>query len=256
MSKHLRTSCVLAAALFVLAGGLRYALAAEPIPDPHVESQETQGSAAETVPAALLTTNVCPKYRTMNFGSYYTYYSLMCSSCGPTSYNTVNGNLCPGQCNGNCSTCVDCLTVSAPGAVSHLASLAASDPGTGGYGADLPMGHPEKKKKKKLKFNDIANPTPGVGVSRIDDFYIKFQGGMNESTTIYAQVFVVWVKPPIGSGEPGSIVACGIEIEDPMDDFLDATVTPIAGRDHAYDYQYGDLRIEIITHWETEGHGQ
>jgi hypothetical protein len=71
-------------------------------------------------------------------------------------------------------------------------------------------------------------------------------------------VFIVWVNPD-AAGEPSSIFACGIEVEEPQGggvQVLDATATPIAGRVHAYDYQYGDLRVEIIAHHETDPHGE
>lgn len=196
------------------------------------EAAETE----ETTSGAM----VCPVYPYMDFGSYCSYYALMYQTCMPTSYDSTNCNLPPGDCmTGN-----NCHPTSA---------VRSSHPGNLGYGG--------VRRARQASFPGPPTGSP-VNVEAIDEFVIKFN--VTKSVPIYAQIFIAKVTPQRGNANPG-ILARGTEITadsagQVRHDYSDLTpgqdpFTRVVGRPHQLTFHYGQLDIDIITHRDTTRHG-
>ncbi len=185
------------------------------------------------------TGNVCPHYIWMDWGSYYSYYASMQTTCFPTNYDSTNGSLAGANC------------MSGSGCQPTYFAMRVNDPGNGGY-----------QGSKQTELVDWPEPPSGVTIDEVDDFVIKYKiPGPN--VAVYARIFI-GVATHTESGRRGVVVR-GTEVvatDDnvrPGHDYSrmhpnDSPVKRVPGRDHAFVYEYGNLRIEVITNHASPGH--
>lgn len=234
--------------VLVLAGGAPWTVA-ESEPATCCGQQESRHDQPEAATSASRATHVCPRYVSMNYGSYCTYYSQLCPGCQLTSFNSTN---CMLATNGNC---MDTVAPVCEGCVGlRTGELRADDPGVLGYETDL---EGKQQRQKELMFSQVEKSIIGkVKVKELDTFVIKFLGGPNGKTAIFAQVFIVKVDPldKSESEAPTAYLGSGIEIEKPKEStpIVDLTtsigaVTCISGRPYAYRYHHGDMNVEVIV---------
>ena len=221
----------------------------EPIPccGAQAVAQPQEAVAAEA--AATRATHACPRYVAMNFGSYCTYYAQLCPGCQPVSYNSTSCML------GTAGNCMDTVAPVCEGCQQLRAEQrAADDPGALGYDKDI-EGNPQRQ--KELEFAKVEKSVVGkVKVKELDTFVIKFLGGPDSKTEIFAQIFVVKVDPQDKEDKerPTVYLGSGIEIVAPeaTTPVLDLTASPgavtcIGGRPFAYQYHHGDMSVEVIV---------
>lgn len=187
---------------------------------------------------------VCPKYKWMTYANYCSFYSLAHPTCQPINYDGDCATATNGDCTDNNPPCITTIV--------HRTD----DPGDKGYG------HPDKPKESKWTGAGFPGGMgSGVGITPIEKFVVKFKGKGTGSEDIYAQVFIglLWEgATPIG------VVARGHEIQPVAlntalgdhDYTASDAVQPIKGRGrpHAYEYNHGSVRVEIIVHYTTSGH--
>jgi len=224
----------------------------EPAPNPDPAAQSTGGGCGqgaadaaaapqEEGPGIRYSSQICPQYVWMDWGTYCSYYALTFGDCSPLNHDDVN-----------CSLFGDCM-----GSGGGCFRFAAADrhPGSNGYGG--------VKKARRAPTDTIPGFDPAkVAVVKLDDFVIRFTvRGSGPPHEVSAQIFIVQVtsKKP---DEPPAILARGLEIE-PDSGAVRHDYTGSAskgpqktpGMGHHFTYEYGQLSIPIITHERTPGHG-
>ncbi len=222
------------------------------------------GPAASQKEATALSSEVCPRYRWMNWGSYFSYYAQDVSACNTVNFNSTASNLpSSGNCTSGGAGCYPTFTKTG------LLISRTDDPGMNGYGHGV--AGPEGRKRGRLLRGPNNRPWPGqstrLDVTHFDDFEIEFlspDGG----TVLQAQVMIIDARIE-GSPEPKEKLGRALEIlpfsnpRPPVNGSV-GDVEPVSGRPHAYMFTYTPMPtngsapvpvdIEIITHHQTPGH--
>ena len=247
--------------LIDIAHGFQEESATKPV-TPTDAASPTDPAAPDEKEASIVS-EVCPRYRYMNWGSYYSYYAQRVSDCGAVTFNSTSPSL---SSSGNCGTGgAGCYPAKM---MNGLRVDRADDPGLLGYGNGEPIGG-EGRKRGRLGRGPNNKPWPGqsdkLKVTHFDDFEINFMAP-DGTTTLQAQVMVVEAEI-IGAPETKAKLGRALEItrfmnpRNPVNGSV-SIVSPISGRPYAYEFIYtpttgsnlDPVTIEIITHHLTLGH--
>ena len=228
--------------------------------------QDAAAPVAESSPAATdnLAGAVCPRFIWMANGGVYSYYAQTSPACLPVNFNSTSSTL---------STLTPCQTGGA-GCITTLtrngmldAAFSDVDPGMKGYGADL-AGENGRKSGRLIPTNGKRPWLFESGqrkVRPVDDCDLDFK--LPDGTPVQAQIFVV-IAEDAGVPYLPAMLGRGNEIQrfnNPRapHDGKAGEVKPIDGRPHAFEFEYTpnqdgapSVKIEIITHHSTPGHGK
>lgn len=193
-------------------------------------------------------TVVCPAYAWMEWGGYCSYYALSHPTCEAVSFDSENCDLPPAGCTeGSMEPDENCITVTLTDAKGHARPR---DPGRPGY-------------RGRKRGRDISNGVPGSD-RRLDvlhdrndhRFCIHFQHPNDDDLTIYAQVWIAYVKLRDTEEDRKKFFrAYEIRNTNAATDANDH-VAPVADRPHCFRYTHPEhgWSVDIITHETTPPH--